>query len=77
MINQQPVEKTISQPTLMERAVLFLKEVQSEVKRVTWPKGNEVKAATTVVIVVCIFLAVIIWAVDKIISLSVNVLFKL
>ena len=46
------------------KTVTFLQEVVAELKRTTWPKWEEVKGTTTVVIIaVCIF-AVYLFAVD-------------
>ena len=73
MANQ--VEKTATNVSQIDRLVQFLKEVRGEVAKVTWPGSAEVKGATAVVIVVCIFVAFVIWTVDKIISLWVDAIF--
>jgi preprotein translocase subunit SecE len=68
-------EKTVSGASQIDRGVQFLKEVRGEVGKVTWPGGDEVKGATAVVIVVCIFVAFVIWIVDKVISLGIDLIF--
>jgi len=68
-------EKTVARSVQIDRLVQFLKEVRSEVARVTWPSGDEVKGATAVVIVVCIFVAIVIWIVDKIINFGLDLIF--
>ena len=73
MANQ--AEKSVTKVSQIDRAVQFLKEVRGEVSKVTWPGSTEVKGATAVVIVVCIFVAVVIWTVDKIINLGVDAIF--
>jgi preprotein translocase subunit SecE len=73
MSNQ--AEKTVSGPSYWEKGVLFLKEVRAEVAKVTWPGTQEVKGATIVVIVVCIFVAFVIWGIDWIISHGMKLIF--
>lgn len=73
MANQ--AEKSVSKVSQIDRLVQFLKEVRAEVDKVTWPGSTEVKGATAVVIVVCIFVAFVIWLVDKIISFGIDIVF--
>ena len=73
MANQ--ADKTWMQKFQLDRLVQFLKEVRNEIGKVTWPGGDEVKGATWVVIVVCIFVAFVIWIIDKIISFCVGIVF--
>jgi preprotein translocase subunit SecE len=46
----------------------FVREVRAEVKKVTWPKRNEVYGTTMVVIVTCIIFGVYLWFVDVVMS---------
>ncbi len=46
----------------------FVREVRDEVKKVTWPKRNEVYGTTTVVIMTCIIFGVYLWFVDVVMS---------
>jgi preprotein translocase subunit SecE len=71
----QHAEKTVPKVSQIDRLVQFLKEVRNEFTKVTWPGSTEVKGATVVVIVVCIFVAFVIWVVDKIINLGVDAIF--
>jgi preprotein translocase subunit SecE len=73
MTNQ--AEKTAETQSHLERGVQFLKEVRTEVTKVTWPGSTEVKGATAVVLVVCIIVAFIIWGIDKAISLGMDAIF--
>jgi len=73
MANQ--ADKTVTQMLQIHRLVQFLKEVRGEIAKVTWPGGTEVKGATWVVIVVCIFVAVVIWIIDKIVSFGIDIIF--
>ncbi len=71
----QHAEKTVTKVSQIDRLVQFLKEVRNEFTKVTWPGGTEVKGATAVVIVVCIFVSLVIWVIDKIINLGVDAIF--
>ncbi len=47
---------------------LFIEDVQSEVKRVTWPDQIQVRNATGVILVFVFILAIIIGAMDAVFS---------
>lgn len=47
---------------------VFIEDVQSEVKRVTWPDQVQVRNATAVILVFVIILAIIIGAMDAVFS---------
>ncbi|WP_075579075.1 MULTISPECIES: preprotein translocase subunit SecE [Acidaminococcus] len=51
----------------------FLREVKTEMKKVTWPTKRELIGYTITVIVSSLFAAFLIWAIDAILS----VLFRL
>jgi preprotein translocase subunit SecE len=48
----------------IERVRLFVSEVRNELKRVSWPSGQEVYATTIVVIVTSILLGLYLWSLD-------------
>ena len=48
----------------VERARLFVSEVRNELKRVSWPSGQEVYATTIVVIVTSILLGLYLSGLD-------------
>jgi len=73
MANQ--VEKARIEFAKIDKLVTFLKEVRNEVVRVTWPGREEIKSATLVVIIVCIFVALVIWLIDSIIKTGVEAIF--
>ncbi len=51
---------------------VFIEDVQSEVKRVTWPDQVQVRNATAVILVFVIILAIIIGAMDAVFSAVVR-----
>ena len=50
------------------QAIDFLKEVQAELKRTTWPAPKEVQGTTTVVIITVFIFAIFLWVVDVALS---------
>jgi preprotein translocase subunit SecE len=53
---------------VVERARVFIAEVRNELKRVTWPSGQEVYATTVVVIVVSVVLGLYLWGLDRLLD---------
>jgi preprotein translocase subunit SecE len=46
----------------------YLKEVVEQLKKVTWPKWDELKGSTLVVIVFSIIMAFYIWGIDMVLT---------
>ena len=74
--------KTIENPGFGERLVAFpgrvkdyVEELQTEMRRVTWPSWKQVRATTTVVIVSVFLFAAYFAVVDAFIGRAVNKLF--
>jgi len=57
---------------MKEKIVNFFNDVAKEMKKVTWPTTEELKESTSIVIVVCLILALFTYLVD----MSVNQIFK-
>lgn len=57
---------------MYERVIVFLKEVRSELTKVSWPGQNELVGSTTVVIVLSIVLAIFIGLVDFLLSVLLS-----
>ena len=49
---------------MKEKIVNFVNDVVKEMKKVTWPTRDELKESTTIVIVVCILIAIFTYAID-------------
>jgi len=54
----------VTVPQGMARIKKFLKEVRSELRKVTWPKKQELLSYTMVVFVTVSVVAALIWALD-------------
>jgi preprotein translocase subunit SecE len=63
--------------SLLVKAREFLKEVQVESTKVSWPTRNELRDSTIVVIVAVLIVSVFIGIVDRLLTFGVGSLFKL
>ena len=59
---------------MVAKAIQFLLEVRSEVKKVTWPSKKEAIGGTAVVVVVVLIMAVFLGLVDVLLSKIVEAL---
>ena len=61
-------EVAVQSRSRMARLTRFLREVRSELKKVSWPNKKELTANTIVVLVSVFFAATMIWIIDSICS---------
>lgn len=59
-----------------ERIRTFFKEVQVEIRKVSWPTRNELRDSTIVVIATVLIVAAYVGAVDRVLGLAVGLLFR-
>jgi len=59
----------------LEKLKQFLKEVNAELRKVTWPTKDELVGSTIVVMVVSLVVAIFIGIVDRILSFAVASIF--
>ena len=59
----------------MEKITKFLKEVNAELRKVTWPTKDELIGSTIVTIVVSLVVSIFIGAVDRGLTLLIKVIF--
>jgi len=57
---------------IIENSKRFLREVRSEMAKVTWPTWDELKGSTILVIIVSVFFAVYLFLVDNVLTLLTN-----
>jgi len=60
---------------LKEKIIGFFTDIVKEMKKVTWPKREELKESTMVVIATSVIFAVFVYAVDKIINEGLKIIF--
>ena len=61
---------------MVTKAIEFLSEVKSEVKKVTWPTKKEAMGGTAVVLVVVFIMALFLGLVDMFLSKIIGVIFS-
>jgi preprotein translocase subunit SecE len=54
---------------MKEKIITFFTDVVKEMKKVTWPKKDDLRDSTIIVIVVCLIIAGFVYLVDTAISL--------
>ena len=59
----------------MNKFTRFLKEVNVELRKVSWPSKDELTGSTIVVIIVSFIVAIFIGIVDKVLTLIVTTIF--
>lgn len=60
---------------MKEKIIGFFTDIVKEMKKVTWPKREELKESTMVVIATSLIFAVFVYAVDKILNEGLKVIF--
>ena len=53
---------------MKEKIIAFFTDVVKEMNKVTWPKKDDLRDSTVVVLVVCLLIAVFVWGVDTLVS---------
>jgi len=53
---------------MKEKIINFFSDVVKEMKKVTWPKKEELRESTVIVLVSCLIIGVFVYAVDMIVS---------
>jgi preprotein translocase subunit SecE len=53
---------------MKEKIIGFFTDVVKEMNKVTWPKKEELRESTIVVLVVCVIIAAFVYAVDTVVS---------
>ena len=59
----------------MNKITKFLKEVQGELRKVTWPTREEIIGSTIVTVVVSLVVAIFIGIVDRVFMLIIHAIF--
>ena len=53
---------------MKEKIIAFFEDVVKEMKKVTWPTKENLKESTIVVLVVCLAIAMFVYAIDQSLS---------
>lgn len=57
---------------MKEKIIAFFTDVVKEMNKVTWPKKDDLRDSTVVVLVVCILVSAFVFVVDTIVSESLT-----
>jgi preprotein translocase subunit SecE len=57
---------------MKEKIIAFFTDVFREMSKVTWPKREELRDSTVIVLVVCLIIAVFIYLVDTVVSKALS-----
>jgi len=60
----------------MQKFIQYLKDVRSEMAKVSWPKKNEVTSATTLVVLTSIAVSLFVYACDRLLLFVVGLFLK-
>ena len=63
------------QTRLKDKIINFFTDIIKEMKKVTWPKREELKESTMVVIVTSLIFAVFVYIVDKLLNEGLKIIF--
>lgn len=75
-MKQNNIETTVEFGGTGMKVFKFLKNVQREMKKVSWPKGSELKSYTITVISTVAFMAIFFAIIDLGITQILNLLFE-
>ncbi|MBX2990601.1 MAG: preprotein translocase subunit SecE [Bacteroidetes bacterium] len=50
---------------MKEKIIAFFEDVVKEMKKVTWPKKEELRDSTVIVLVVCLIVAAFVYVIDQ------------
>ena len=57
---------------MKEKIIAFFTDVVKEMNKVTWPKKDELRDSTVVVVVVCVILSAFVFAVDEAVNIALR-----
>jgi preprotein translocase subunit SecE len=57
---------------MKEKIIAFFTDVVREMSKVTWPKKEELRDSTVIVLVVCLIIAVFIYLVDTVVAKALS-----
>jgi preprotein translocase subunit SecE len=60
----------------MNKLIQYLKDVRSEMSKVSWPQRSEVYGATGLVVVLSIIVSIYVYACDKLLMFFMGLFFK-
>jgi preprotein translocase subunit SecE len=65
----------LDEPHMKQTIGTFVREVGNEMKKVSWPKKDQLQEATIITIVTCVIITVFVYAVDIVFTKLFGLLF--
>ncbi len=53
---------------MKEKIIAFFTDVVKEMNKVTWPKKDDLRDSTVIVLVVCLIISAFVWVVDTVVG---------
>ena len=63
--------------TVKPKSFTFFTDVAREMRKVSWPKREELQDATVITLVLCVLLAVFTFGVDKVFEVAIRGIFRI
>ncbi|MCI0515105.1 preprotein translocase subunit SecE [candidate division KSB1 bacterium] len=60
---------------MLQKIINFFKDVRQEMAKVSWPTRDELKDSTIIVILLSVFFAIVIYAIDKVLGGMIQLLY--
>ena len=57
---------------MKEKIIAFFEDVVKEMKKVTWPKKDDLRDSTIIVLVVCLVIAAFVYVIDQGLSFALK-----
>ncbi len=57
---------------MKEKIIAFFEDVVKEMKKVTWPKKDDLRDSTVIVLVVCLVIAAFVYIIDQGLSFALK-----
>ncbi|MBI5473657.1 MAG: preprotein translocase subunit SecE [Ignavibacteriae bacterium] len=57
---------------MKEKIIAFFEDVVKEMKKVTWPKKDDLRDSTVIVLVVCLVIAAFVYVIDQGLSFALK-----
>ena len=77
MAETTAVAQSVSKEGFQKKSFTFFSDVAREMRKVSWPKREELQDATVITLVLCVMLAAFIFGVDKIFESVIRGIFRM
>ncbi|MCX7995782.1 MAG: preprotein translocase subunit SecE [candidate division WOR-3 bacterium] len=61
---------------MIKKIIDYIRDIYLEMRRVTWPTRNELVSSTVIVIILSIFVALIVFVLDRVFSILLEIVIR-